>query len=67
VIPAPQHARKFLEVYGERMARVEIDQAAAIVLQRGNPASLYRVQNIMPALNKLGRAIVAALSNTASA
>ena len=49
--------KKTIEVFGRRMACVEMGEGAPLVFQHGNPTSSYLWRNIMPALSDRARCI----------
>jgi haloalkane dehalogenase len=53
----PFALKKFLEIKGRRMARIDESQGAPIVFQHGNSTSSYLWRNVMPACRGLGRLI----------
>ena len=54
---AEEHAKRFIEVDGRRMAYVEMGEGSPIVFQHGNPTSSYLWRNVMPMLAHRGRCI----------
>ena len=52
-----EHAKRFIEVDGRRMAYVEMGEGSPIVFQHGNPTSSYLWRNVMPMLAHRGRCI----------
>ncbi len=54
---AEEHAKRFVEVDGRRMAYVEMGEGSPIVFQHGNPTSSYLWRNVMPSLAHRGRCI----------
>src|SRR3954451_608001 len=57
MISAQEHPKRFITVYGARMAYVEMGEGDPIVFQHGNPTSSYLWRNVMPPLAALGRCI----------
>ena len=57
MVSAEEHAKRFLEVDGRRMAYVEMGEGSPIVFQHGNPTSSYLWRNVMPMLAHRGRCI----------
>ena len=57
MISTTEHAKKFIEVNGRRMAYVEMGEGDPIVFQHGNPTSSYLWRNIIPPLASYGRCI----------
>ena len=57
MLSAKEHAKKHLNVLGQRMAYVELGSGDPIVFQHGNPTSSYLWRNIMPHCAGLGRLI----------
>ena len=53
----PFAAKKYLDIYGHRMAYIDEGKGPAIVFQHGNPTSSYLWRNVMPHLKGLGRLI----------
>ncbi len=54
---AEEHAKRFIQVDGRRMAYVEMGEGSPIVFQHGNPTSSYLWRNVMPMLAHRGRCI----------
>jgi len=54
---AEEHAKRFIEIDGRRMAYVEMGEGSPIVFQHGNPTSSYLWRNVMPTLAHRGRCI----------
>ena len=54
---AKEHAKRFIQVDGRRMAYVEMGEGSPIVFQHGNPTSSYLWRNVMPMLAHRGRCI----------
>jgi len=54
---AEEHAKRFIEIDGRRMAYVEMGEGSPIVFQHGNPTSSYLWRNVMPSLAHRGRCI----------
>ena len=48
MLSAKEHAKKYVEVLGQRMAYVEMGSGDPIVFQHGNPTSSYLWRNVMP-------------------
>jgi haloalkane dehalogenase len=59
---APFAAKRFLDVYGLRMAYIDEGEGDAIVFQHGNPTSSYLWRSVMPHLRGLGRLIACDLA-----
>ena len=57
MVSAEEHAKRFLEVDGRRMAYVEMGEGSPIVFQHGNPTSSYLWRNVMPMLAHRGRCV----------
>jgi haloalkane dehalogenase len=57
MLSAEEPAKKFVEVYGKKMAYVEMGEGDPIVFQHGNPTSSYLWRNVMPHLEDQGRCI----------
>ena len=57
MVSAEEHAKRFVEVDGRRMAYVEMGEGSPIVFQHGNPTSSYLWRNVMPMLAHRGRCI----------
>lgn len=57
MIPTQEHPKKTVEVFGQKMAYVEMGEGRPIIFQHGNPTSSYLWRNIMPALAPYGRCI----------
>ena len=57
MVSAEEHAKRFLEVDGRRMAYVEMGEGSPIVFQHGNPTSSYLWRNVLPMLAHRGRCI----------
>ncbi len=57
MVSAEEHAKRFLEVDGRRMAYVEMGEGSPIVFQHGTPTSSYLWRNVMPMLAHRGRCI----------
>ena len=57
MVSAEEHAKRFIEVDGRRMAYVEMGEGSPIVFQHGNPTSSYLWRNVMPMLAHRGRCI----------
>ena len=55
MVSAEEHAKRFIEVDGRRMAYVEMGEGSPIVFQHGNPTSSYLWRNVMPMLAHRGR------------
>ena len=53
----PRYPRRFVDVFGHRMAYVEEGQGDPIVFLHGNPTSSYLWRNVMPHLEGAGRLI----------
>src|SRR5260370_8135466 len=53
----PRYPRAFAEVFGDRMAYVDVGGGDPIVFLHGNPTSSYLWRNVMPHLEGLGRLI----------
>lgn len=53
----PRYPRSFAEVFGDRMAYVEVGVGDPIVFLHGNPTSSYLWRNVMPHLEQQGRLI----------
>ena len=53
----PRYPRAFAEVFGDRMAYVDVGGGDPIVFLHGNPTSSYLWRNVMPYLEGLGRLI----------
>ncbi len=56
-ISAKEHAKKFVDVKGKKMAYVEMGSGDPIIFQHGNPTSSYLWRNVMPHLADRGRCI----------
>ena len=54
---AEEHAKRFIEVDGRRMAYIEMGEGSPIVFQHGNPTSSYLWRNVMPMLAHRGRCV----------
>ena len=54
---AEEHAKRFIQVDGRRMAYVEMGEGSPIVFQHGNPTSSYLWRKVMPMLAHRGRCI----------
>ena len=54
---AEEHAKRFIQVDGRRMAYVEMGEGSPIVFQHGNPTSSYLWRNVMPMFAHRGRCI----------
>jgi haloalkane dehalogenase len=54
---AEEHAKRFIQVDGRRMAYIEMGEGSPIVFQHGNPTSSYLWRNVMPMLAHRGRCI----------
>ena len=54
---AEEHAKRFIQVDGRRMAYVEMGEGSPIVFQHGNPTSSYLWRNVMPMLAHRGRCV----------
>lgn len=54
---AISYEKKYVEIFGRRMAYVEVGEGDPIVFLHGNPASSYIWRNILPYLQDLGRCI----------
>ena len=50
-------AKKTVDVYGKKIAYVEMGSGDPILFQHGNPTSSYLWRNIMPSVAHLGRCI----------
>ena len=57
MVSAEEHAKRFIEVDGRRMAYVEMGEGSPIVFQHGNPTSSYLWRNVMPMLAHRGRCV----------
>ena len=57
MLSAEEHAKKFVDIHGKRMAYVEMGAGDPILFQHGNPTSSYLWRNIMPHLADQGRCI----------
>lgn len=57
MIEAREHDKKTVEVFGKKMAYVEMGSGDPIVFQHGNPTSSYLWRNIMPHVADQGRCI----------
>ena len=57
MVSAEEHAKRFIQVDGRRMAYVEMGEGSPIVFQHGNPTSSYLWRNVMPMLAHRGRCI----------
>jgi len=57
VISAAEPEKKTINVFGKKMAYVEMGEGDPIVFQHGNPTSSYLWRNIMPHLADQGRCI----------
>ncbi len=57
MVSAEEHAKRFIDVDGRRMAYVEMGEGSPIVFQHGNPTSSYLWRNVMPMLAHRGRCI----------
>jgi haloalkane dehalogenase len=53
----PRYPRSFMDVFGDRMAYVEVGEGDPIVFLHGNPTSSYLWRNVMPHLEGAGRLI----------
>ena len=53
----PRYSRAFTEVFGDRMAYVDVGDGDPIVFLHGNPSSSYMWRNVMPYLEGAGRLI----------
>ena len=53
----PRYPRAFADVFGDRMAYVDVGAGDPIVFLHGNPTSSYVWRNVMPYLEGLGRLI----------
>ena len=53
----PRYPRTFTEVFGDRMAYVDVGDGDPVVFLHGNPTSSYLWRNVMPHLEGTGRLI----------
>lgn len=51
------YEKKFVQIFGQRMAYVEVGSGDPIVFLHGNPTSSYLWRNILPHVQELGRCI----------
>ena len=51
------YPKKYMEVFGKKMAYVEVGSGDPIVFLHGNPTSSYLWRNVIPFLEKYGRCI----------
>jgi haloalkane dehalogenase len=57
MIATAEHPKQTIEVFGKKMAWVEMGEGDPIVFLHGNPTSSYLWRNIMPHVKDLGRCI----------
>src|SRR5260370_41710167 len=53
----PRYPRQFADVFGDRMAYVDVGAGDPIVFLHGNPTSSYLWRNVMPHLEGAGRLV----------
>jgi haloalkane dehalogenase len=51
------YSKRFIEVFGHRMAYVEVGSGSPIVFFHGNPTSSFIWRNVLPHVEQLGRCI----------